>query len=135
MTSKRGWAVPAAILALSAIPLIAGSLRLLELAGGPVTMPADTRIEASPLPVVAHILGAAVYVLVGAFQFAARFRRRRLGWHRAAGRVLIVAGLTVCASALWMTLIYPRKEGSGDLLYLFRLMFGSGMAACLVLGF
>jgi uncharacterized membrane protein len=133
--SRRSWGVPAAIVALSAIPLVAGSLRLLELAGGPDILPADARFAASPWPVVAHIVGAAVYLLVGAFQFVPGFRRRRPRWHRAAGRVLVVAGSIVAVSALWMTLLYARKDGTGDLLYLERLLFGSGMAASLILGF
>jgi hypothetical protein len=33
-----------------------------------------------------------------------------------------------------MTLVFPSKEGTGDLLYVFRLLFGSGMAACIILG-
>ena len=33
-----------------------------------------------------------------------------------------------------MTLAFPRKEGTGDLLYTFRLLFGSGMAASIILG-
>jgi Predicted membrane protein (DUF2306) len=34
-----------------------------------------------------------------------------------------------------MTLLYPREPGTGKLSYLFRLVFGSALAACLVLGF
>jgi len=63
-----------------------------------------------------------------------RFRRRHGGWHRRAGRVL-TAGLLVAASALWMPLLYERQPGSGDLLYLLRLAFGSAMATCLILSF
>ena len=33
-----------------------------------------------------------------------------------------------------MTLFYPRQPGTGALAYLFRLAFGSSMAASLVLG-
>ena len=83
---------------------------------------------------MAHIVGAIVYLVVGAFQFVPGFRRRRPRWHRAAGRVLVVAGLFVAVSALWMTLLYPRMDGTGDVLYLERLLFGSAMAASLVLG-
>ena len=41
----------------------------------------------------------------------------------------------VAGSALWMTLFYAPQPGTGDLLYVLRLVFGSAMAACLVLGF
>ena len=47
----------------------------------------------------------------------------------------MVLGLAVAFSALWMTQFYPRQPGTGELAYLFRLAFGSGMAACIVLGF
>ena len=36
-------------------------------------------------------------------------RRRRPGYHRAAGRTLVVAGALVAGSALWMTLMYPQE--------------------------
>ena len=88
-----------------------------------------------PLPVALHILGAATYVLLGALQFVPQFRRRHRTWHRRAGRILIVAGLLVAASALWMTLLYAAKPGTGDLLYVLRLVFGCALVACLVLGF
>jgi uncharacterized membrane protein len=64
-----------------------------------------------------------------------RFRRRHRTWHRRAGRILIVAGLLVAASALWMTLLYPPKPGTGDLLFVLRLVFSSAMITCLILGF
>jgi uncharacterized membrane protein len=131
----RSWPAPAALLGLSVIPVAAGTLRLVQLAGGPELIPADHRFADSPLPLVVHIVGAATYVVVGAFQFVPRFRRRHRDWHRRAGRVLTVAGLLVTASALWMTLLYARQPGTGDLLYLLRLVFGSAMAACLILGF
>jgi uncharacterized membrane protein len=127
--------VPYALVALVLVPAIAGSLRLLELAGGPHLLPANPRITASPVPVVVHIMCAVPYAVLGAFQFSSRLRRRRPGWHRASGRVLVVLGLAVAFSALWMTQFYPRQSGTGELLYLFRLAVGSAMAASIVLGF
>jgi uncharacterized membrane protein YozB (DUF420 family) len=115
------------------IPLSAGTLRLVQLAGGPALMPADHRFTGVPVALVAHIAGAAVFALVGAFQFLPRLRRR--GWHRRAGRVLVAAGLVVVTSAFELTLFYEAQPGTGDLLYVFRLVVGSAMAACLVLGF
>src|SRR5207244_3724825 len=51
-----------------------------------------------------------------------------------AGRVRVVLGLAVALSALWMTQFYPSVPG-GDLAYVFRLAFGAGMAASIILGF
>jgi uncharacterized membrane protein len=128
-----GW-VPFLLIALVVVPAIAGTLRLIELAGGPHLMPANLRASASPVPIIVHIAGALAYAVLGAFQFSSGFRRKRPGWHRAAGRVLVVLGLGVALSGLWMTQFYPRQPGTGELTYLFRLAAGSGMAACVVLG-
>ena len=78
--------MPFALVALVVVPAIAGSLRLVELAGGPLLLPANPRMTASPVPVVVHIISAVPYAVLGAFQFSRRLRRRRPGWHRAAGR-------------------------------------------------
>ena len=128
-----GW-VPFVLVALVLIPAVAGSLRLVELAGGPLLLPANPRMTASPAPVAVHVVSAITYAAFGAFQFASGFRRRRPRWHRMAGRVLVGLGLAVAFSALWMTLLYARQPGTGELAYLLRLAFGSGMAASLVLG-
>ena len=42
--------------------------------------------------------------------------------------------LLVAISAVQMTLFYQAQPGTGGLLYVLRLVFGSAMAACLVLG-
>lgn len=132
---SRGWPVPAALLALSFIPLAAGSLRLVQLAGGPALMPADDRFTGFPTALVVHITGAAVFALVGMLQFVPGIRRRHRLWHRRAGRVVAAAGLAVAGSALWLTLFYEAQPGTGELLYVLRLVFGSAMAGCLVVGF
>jgi uncharacterized membrane protein len=132
---SAAWLVPAGLLLLSAVPLIFGAVRLGQLAGGAEITPANARFFAAPLPVVVHIVCAAVYALVGAFQFLTGYRRRAFGFHRAAGRVLVLCGLLVALSGLWMTLFYPRPAGSGELLSAFRLVFGSAMVVSIVLGF
>jgi uncharacterized membrane protein len=133
-TRKRSWPVPVALVALSAIPLTAGALRLIQLAGGPAVIPADHRFAAFPVALVVHIVGAMTFALAGIAQFAPRFRRRHPVWHRRAGRVVGVAGLLVALSALWLTLFYEAQPGTGALLYVLRLIFASAMAACIVLG-
>lgn len=131
---RRQALVPVPLLVLSAIPLTAGALRLVQLGGGPETLPADDRFLGLPVALVVHIVGAAVYAVLGAFQFAPRFRRRHLTWHRRAGRVLSVVAMLVVGSALWLTLFYPPQPGTGVLLYVFRLVVVAATAASLVLG-
>jgi uncharacterized membrane protein len=124
--------VTAGLVALSLVPILAGSARLVELSGGPDLLPLRVG-DPSPVPLVVHIVSVIVFAALGAFQFSAGIRRRRIGWHRAAGRLLVLAGLVVALSALWLTLFFPRTEG-GDLLFVFRLLAGSGLAASLILG-
>src|SRR4051794_11801414 len=129
-----GWRLPAGLLLLSAPPLAFGVFHLTQLATGAAITPETARLFASPVPVVLHIVNAAVFAILGAFQFASGFRRRRPGWHRVAGRLLVACGLLVGLSGLWMTLFYPGANGSG-LLYSLRLLFGSAMVVSIVLGF
>jgi len=131
---KRSWPAPLALATLSAIPLTAGALRLIQLAGGPAVMPADPRFAAFPIALVVHIVGAATYALLGSLQFVPTFRRRHPGWHRRAGRGLVVAGLLVAFSALWLTLFYAPQPSTGHVLFVLRLGFASAMVSCLVLG-
>lgn len=126
--------IPYALVLLTVVPLVSGTLRLVEIAGGPVVMPDNPRVDASPAPVVVHVAGAAVYAVIGAFQFSRRVRRTHIGWHRRAGRVLVVAGLLVAGSGLWMTLFYSGAPG-GTLLWSVRLLVASAMGASIVLGF
>jgi len=128
-----GW-VPFALLALVLVPGVTGTMRLVEVFGGPHVMPANPRLTTSPLPVIVHITCGLAYAVLGAFQFSAALRRRWPRWHRRAGRVLVVLGLAVAFSAMYMTQFYARQPGTGPLSHLFRLAFGSGLAASLVLG-
>ncbi|GIK44029.1 MAG: membrane protein [Chloroflexota bacterium] len=128
------WLVPAGLIVLSLIPVIAGAVRITELTGGAEVTPANARFFASPLPVVLHILSASLYSILGAFQFVPSLRRRRRSWHRAAGWLLIPCGLAAGLSGLWMTLFYPWPDGDGELLYGLRLLFGSAMVLSIILG-
>lgn len=131
--TRRGpwWTVPAALILLSLIPVIAGASRMTELAGGAAITPQNARFFASPVPVVAHIVSVTVYSLLGAFQFVPALRGRRR-WHRLAGTVLIPAGLFAALSGLWMSAFYPLPDGDTDVPV--RLLFGSAMLVSIVLG-
>lgn len=133
-TGRAAWLVPAGLILLSLIPIAAGALRLTQLAGGAEVTPANARFFASPLPVVLHIISVSLYTVLGAFQFVPSLRRRRHGWHRAAGRLLIPGGLVAALSGLWMTLFYPWPVGDGVILYGLRLLFGSAMLISILLG-
>ncbi|WP_427129171.1 DUF2306 domain-containing protein [Pseudarthrobacter sp. S9] len=133
-TARRAqWPVPAALILLSLIPVIAGAARLTELTGGAAITPQNARFFASPVPVVTHIVSVTTYCLLGAFQFVPALRGRR-DWHRVAGRILVPAGLLAALSGLWMSAFYPLPPGDGPVLFVLRLVFGSAMVASIVLG-
>lgn len=120
-TPRSDKLIPAALIALSLVPAIAGMVRLTQLAGGAAVTPENARFFASPLPVVLHIPVVVVFSILGAFQFSPGFRRRNRTWHRAAGRILIPSGLVAALTGLWMAHFYPWPAGDGVLVYLERL--------------
>ena len=130
---RSDWAIPAALVALSLVPALAGTSRLVQLASHAAVTADNARFFAQPLPVVVHILSVIPFSIIGAFQFSPGFRRRHRGWHRAAGRVLAVCGLLAAFSGLWMAHYYPWPVGDGAGVYLERLVFGSAMALSIAL--
>lgn len=128
---RTNWLIPAALVALALIPVIAGAARLADLATGTPT-PATARFHAAPLPVAIHVLASTWFALVGAFQFSPTLRRSR--WHKWAGRSVVPMGLAAALSGLWMTLTYPWANADGAAVYAARLIFGTGMALSLILG-
>jgi hypothetical protein len=88
-----------------------------------------------PVPVLLHIFGASVYCVLGALQFHAGLRRRHPAWHRRAGRVLVLCGLTAALSGVWMAAFYPLPATDMPLVTAFRLFFGSAMAVSIAVAF
>jgi hypothetical protein len=91
--AKTDWLIPTALLALGFVPMLAGTLRLVQLGVGAEITPANARFFAAPLPFVLHMVSATLFSAFGAMQFAPGLRRRNPGWHRMAGRWLIPFGL------------------------------------------
>jgi uncharacterized membrane protein len=133
-TYRSEWKLPAVLIALSGIPLVAGSVRVAGLVGGAAITPENARFIAAPVPVVLHVLCAAVFSVLGTFQFLGSFRARRPGWHRISGRILVPCGLVVALSGLWMTLFYPIDIAlQGNLLLYVRILVGAAMTAAIAL--
>lgn len=128
-----GWLVPTGLIALSFVPVVAGAVRVTSIAVGATVTPDNARFMNSPVPVVAHIIGATVFCVLGAFQFVPGLRRRR--WHRVAGRIILPCGLITALSGLWMTVFYDVPAQDQGLLTVVRLVVGSAMAAAIVLAF
>ena len=129
------WLTPVALVTLSVVPVVAGAFRLVQLGAGAEITEENARFFAAPIPVVIHIVSSVIFCLLAAFQFSAALRRRKPGWHRTAGRILVPCGIASALSGLWMTHFYPTSEfDGGGFLYAIRLLAGSAMAVFLVLG-
>ena len=122
---SSNWFIIGGLIFLSLVPSVAGSVRLSQLATSSDVTP--ERFAASPVPVVIHIISVTIYAILGAFQFAPKFRRNRKKWHRKAGHLLVLSGVIVALTGLWMTHFYPWPEFDGQLLYFMRLLVGFGM--------
>jgi hypothetical protein len=121
------------LLALSAVPLVAGAVRLAQLATGNLDS-SNARFGEAPWPVTLHILAATLFSVLGAFQLDPISRARAPGWHRAAGAVAMVSGLVVAASGSYMALTYAIPDAlQGPLLRVTRLVVGGGLFVSLLL--
>lgn len=127
---RSDWPVIVALIALSIVPFVAGIARLVDLASESEITAENARFFAAPAPIVLHIIAASLFNILGAFQFAPKFRSRNWFWHRNAGRLLIACGFIAAISGVWMTQFYALHplQLQGNLLYGFRLFIGSAMA-------
>ena len=131
---RREWLVPSGLIALSLVPVAAGSARLAQLASGVAVTPENARFFDAPIPVIVHVIGASAFCLLGAVQFVPTLRGGRQRWHRMSGRLIVPCGLAAALSGMWMAVFYALPANDGVLLEALRLGFGSAMVAALVLG-
>ena len=131
MTSLRSLLVPGVLVALAAVPVVAGLVRLSGLLLGQASAD-DARFFEQPVPITLHLLSVIPYSLLGALQFAPALRRHR--WHRAAGALLVPLGLGTAVTGLWMAQAYPWPAGDGEAVYIMRLVVGTAMTLSIVKG-
>jgi uncharacterized membrane protein len=130
-----GLPLPTWLVALSIVPLLGGMARLLQLTSGDAPAPEDLRFAVAPLPVTLHIVAAAFYCLVGAFQFDSGLRGRWPALHHVLGRMTVACGVVVGMTGLWMTLASEIPVGlQGNLLRVVRVAVAASVVAFLVLG-
>jgi len=133
-TRRRGpgWLLPAGLITFGLVPILANALRRVAMAVAPAA-PSSGEGGGMSLPVILHVVGATVFVVLGALQFSAGFRRRRPSWHRIAGRLAIMAALLAACSGIWLA--FATLADYSPLLFVFRLLAAAGLALCIILGF
>ena len=127
-----GWLLPAGLITFGLVPILANALRRVAMAVAPAA-PSSGEGGGMSLPVILHVVGATVFVVLGALQFSAGFRRRRPSWHRIAGRLAILAALLAAGSGIWLA--FATLADYSPLLFVFRLLAAAGLALCIILGF
>jgi uncharacterized membrane protein len=130
---KLDWIIIGGLLLLSAIPAIAGIMRLGQFYSGTLG-PQHSRFQMNPILVSTHIVAVTIYSLLGALQFSRAFRRKFATWHRQVGKVLIVLGLISALTGIWMTLVLPSANFDGIVVYFVRLLVGSLMTVFIIFG-
>ena len=133
---RPSWKLLSSLLMLSFVPVVAGVVRLLSLAGGATgggVTPENARFMAMPAPVVLHIVCASLFCVVGALQFDSALRQRFPRLHRIAGRVAAPCGIVAALTGLWMTAAYAIPTAlQGPLLYGVRMVVGLAMTLAVV---
>jgi uncharacterized membrane protein len=127
--------IPAGLILLVLVPIIAGAMRFSSLVAGVEQTPDNARFVTMPAPVIIHIISVTFYSVMGAFQFHPGLRRRRPRWHRISGRILVPMGIAAALSGLWMNLVYALPADSYGPLWVARWVFGLGMVAAIVIAF
>jgi Predicted membrane protein (DUF2306) len=130
---KSKWLLPAGLLVMCVVPVLAGIVRMSQLASGMMTLE-NARFFDSPLPFAIHGFSVSLFCVIGAFQFVPSLRFKSK-WHRTMGKFLLPLGLLSALSGLWMNQFYALPAHDGTVLYIERLIFGVGMFVALVLGY
>ena len=113
-TKQNNWLIPLLLLALGGINVLLGALQLDTIQQGPPAVPDEfTSMQyfATPIPIVLHIVAGIVFNLLCPFQFASTLRQRWPAWHRWSGRLLLIAGVMVGLTGLWMNHFFPQYGG------------------------
>lgn len=69
--------------------------------------PANSGFIKFPIITAIHVIPGAIYLALAPFQFVTLIRSRWLNYHRWTGRILVLIGLFVGASALFIAIVIP----------------------------
>lgn len=131
---RPSWKLLASLLTLSLVPVVAGGVRLSDLASVGAVTSENARFMAAPAPVVLHIVCASLFCVLGALQFDQALRERFPRLHRIAGTVAVPCAMMAALTALWMTVAYAIPgELQGQLQYWVRIVVALAMTLAVIL--
>lgn len=125
--------MPTLLLLLAAVPVTGGIYRVLHLGLGGEATPANQRFFDAPVPIVLHGVACTLFAVLGAFQFT-KGARRKPQRHRLRGMLFVPSALVVAVTGLWMEATYDLPAHDGELLSVFRALFGTAMLGTTLLG-
>jgi hypothetical protein len=74
----------------------------------------DSEFSRHPVITLIHILPGALFMILGPLQFLPRIRSRHIWLHRLSGRVIIITGYIIGASALYMPFVLSPIGGLNE---------------------
>jgi len=120
------------LLVMSAIPIVAGLVRLTELAVNAQVTSANLRFISQPIPIVIHLLSSICFSLLAPFQFSKTIRRRQLRWHRYSGMLLILSGLFIAITGIWMSIVFSLPVSDPPPLQIVRLIVALALVVAIL---
>lgn len=128
--------LPLVLITISIVPVAAGLMRLVQIAGAPIPLVPPPKISVELQTVfVLHVVTAIIFLVLGAFQFTAHSSQRKKRRHRVTGRVVVISALIVGVSAIWLTVFFPHEQHDGPELNIVRIFAGTGIVTSVVLGY
>ena len=126
--SRLPYTVPAILFFFSLVTILLATVQAVQIPLG--ALPADNaRISTTPVSHFIHVVGGAVFGLLGPLQFGRVLARKFGKLHRVLGRVFVVAGFMLSLSSLSLLWHFPNIDA--PLASAGRLVFGSALGAAL----
>lgn len=133
-TFRTNWGIPTLLLLFGLVSILRGATQLYNLHLGPPSSPDEftaMHYFVMPVPVALHIVCGIIFNVLGALQFSPKFRFSFRTFHRVSGRFIVLAGVGLALTALWMNQFYPAFGGA--LKYYGVITYSIGLLVCMSL--
>lgn len=128
--SRQPYTVPAILLFFSLVTILLAVVQAVQIPLG--ALPEDSaRLAAVPIPHFFHVVGGAVFGLLGPLQFGRVLARKYGKLHRVLGRVFVVARFMLSLSSL--SLLWHFPDIDAPLASAGRLVFGIALGVALTI--